>query len=190
MRTWRVGIGWYAVALGLFAAIHVAGTAVYVLLGGQHAGRWLYPPENGQQIAAMILMPLVEEPGWRGLALPRLQQRHGRLGASLLLGVGWGFWHTTMFILQGSTSLTFAIAIVNIIAGSVIFSWIYNRTRKSLLLAVLAHAGVHLNNPYHALPGNVAPFVVYTAAIAVAAIALVIADREAWRPLHPEPAST
>jgi membrane protease YdiL (CAAX protease family) len=172
---------WYVVALVVFAAIYVTGTATYRLLGGADAGRWLYPPENAQHASAMILMPLIEEPGWRGFALPRLQPRYGKLGASLLLGVLWALWHTMMFILQGATPLIFIVSIANIIAGSVVFSWIYNRTRGSLLLAVLAHVGVHWNNPYHALPDNFTPFAVYTVAIAVAACAMVLGDRSAWQ---------
>jgi membrane protease YdiL (CAAX protease family) len=181
LRTWRVGAGWYVVALGGFAMIHVGGRAVFSLLGGGDAGPWLYPPENAGQIAAMLVVPFAEEPGWRGFALPRLQRRHGALKASLLVGVGWALWHTVMFLLQGATPLTFAISMVNVAAGSVVFSWIYNHTRGSLLLAMLAHAGVHLNNPYHALPGHVTPFVVYTVAMCVAAGALVVGDPAAWR---------
>lgn len=172
---------WYVVALGIFAAIYVASTAVYRAFGGPSAGRWLYLPENPQHVAAMILMPVVEEPGWRGFALPRLQPRYGRIGASLLLGVGWALWHTTMFVLQGTTPLVFAVALVNIVAGSVIFSWIYNHTRGSLWLAILAHVGVHWNNPMHAVPANLTPFAVYTAGTVVAAMAVLIFDRAAWR---------
>jgi len=181
LRTWRVGMRWYIVALTGFAAIYVGGTAVYKLCGGTVPVRWLYPPENGQHIAALVLMPIVEEPGWRGFALTRLQQRHGALKASLMLGVLWGFWHTTMFLFAGTTPSLFALAIANIVLGSVVFSWIYNHTHGSLLLAVLAHVGVHLNNPAHALPGNAGPMIIYTLAMGVAAGALVLADRKAWR---------
>jgi membrane protease YdiL (CAAX protease family) len=180
MRIWRMRAIWYVVALGIFAAIYVAGTAAYRLFGGDDAGRWLYPPENAQHVAAMIMMPLVEEPGWRGFALPRLQQRYGALRASLVLGVLWALWHAMMFILQGATPVIFVVAMVNIVAGSVVFGWIYNRTRGSLLLAVLAHVGVHWNNPTHALPAHITPFVVYTVAISVAACAMVIGDRKVW----------
>jgi membrane protease YdiL (CAAX protease family) len=181
LRRGPIGAVWYVVALCIFAAIYVTATAVYRAFGGDDAGRWLYLPESPQHVVAMILMPLVEEPGWRGFALPRLQPRYGRVGASLLLGIGWALWHTTMFILQGTTPLIFAVAIVNIVAGSVVFSWIYNHTRGSLWLAILAHVGVHWNNPMHAVPANLTPFAVYTAGIAVAACAVVIFDRGAWR---------
>jgi membrane protease YdiL (CAAX protease family) len=180
-RIGQFGFIWYAVAFVLFAVVYVAGTAVYRALGGSDAGRWLYPPENAQHVTAMILMPLVEEPGWRGFALPRLQPRFGALGASLVLGVLWAFWHTTMFILQGATPLMFVVMVVNIIAGSVIFSWLYNHTRGSLLIAVIAHVGVHWNNPTHALPAQLTPFVVYTVAVVVAALAVVLVDRRVWR---------
>jgi hypothetical protein len=45
-----------------------------------------------------------------------------------------------------------------------------------------------LNNPYHALPGNITPFVVYTVAIGIAALALVLGDRTVWRRSHTTPA--
>jgi membrane protease YdiL (CAAX protease family) len=180
LRIWRVSVWWYPVALGLFAAVYVAGMGVYALFAGKVAGPWLYPPENGQQIVALFLFPLVEEPGWRGFALPRLEQRYGALKASLLLGAVWASWHTMMFVLQGATPPLFVLMMVNIVAGSVVFSWLYNRTRGSLLLAVVLHAGAHLNNPFHALPTRVTPFVVYTVAICVVGAAVVLGDRTAW----------
>jgi uncharacterized protein len=180
-RIWRVGAHWYVVALAGFAIIAVAGTAVYRLLSGNTDVHWLYLPENAQHVSAMILIPFVEEPGWRGFALPRLQTRYSRLHASLVVGVGWTSWHAMMWILQGLTPLTFCIATMMIMAGSVIFSWIYHRTRASLLIAILAHVGVHLDNPFRAPPGAVAPLAVYTAAIMVTAAVLVLVDRPAWQ---------
>jgi uncharacterized protein len=181
IRIWRMSPIWYLLAVGLFAGIYVIGTATYRLLGGDNAGRWLYLPEHTQHLAAMIIIPLGEEPGWRGFALPRLQERYGPLKASLVLGFFWAAWHAVMFVLQGATPLVFVVAMANILVGSIVFSWIFNRTRESLLLAILAHVGVHLNNPFRALPDNVTPFFVYTAAITVAA-ALVLVDRRAFRP--------
>jgi membrane protease YdiL (CAAX protease family) len=188
LRRGPVGPIWYVVALGIFPAIYAISSASYRLGGGTDAGQWLYLPENPQHVLAMFLMPLVEEPGWRGFALPRLVVRYGRLPASLLLGLAWGFWHTTMFLLAGMTPLVFATSIVMIVAGSVIYSWIYHHTRGSLFLAILAHVGVHWSNPSHALPAHFAPYAVYTAGIVVFACILVFADRAVWR-ATPEPLS-
>lgn len=178
----RVPVAWLLVAVGACGAIHVAGWAVYRAAGGHGAGAWLYLPDNATQIAAMLVVPVAEEPGWRGFALPRLQARSGALTASLLLGVAWAAWHTMMFLFAGLEPKMFLVSLANILVGSVLFSWLYNRTGGSLLIALLAHAGAHLDNPSHALPTNPAPMMVYTLAIAVTAVVLVVADRRAWRP--------
>ena len=181
LRTSGVGAGWYLLALGIFAAIYVAAVAFYKVAGGREPLPWLYPPENAQHISALLVMPFVEEPAWRGFALPRLQQRYGALEASLRLGALWALWHTAMFILQGTTPFIFMIGMVNVLAGSVVFSWLYNHTRGSLTIALVAHAGLHLNNPFHALLTRPTSIVVYTSAVVVVAFALVIFDRKIWR---------
>jgi len=175
---WRVSVRWYLVALFLPGAILFVGMAIDRLLG-KVEGPWLYAPASAQRIVVMLLLPLAEEIGWRGIAQPRLQRRYGRLPASVILGVVWGMWHVPMFMLQGY-SLT-PILFLFFIPGSIVFNWIYNRTNGGLLFAVLAHVGAHLNNSHLALPQNTRPLVIHTVGYAIVACALVIFDREAWR---------
>ena len=182
LRTPGVGAGWYLIALGTFTAIYVAAVAIYKIAGGSEPLPWLYPPENAQHVSALLVMPFVEEPAWRGFALPRLQQRFGALEASLRLGILWALWHTAMFILQGTTAFMFVVGMLNVCAGSVVFSWLYNHTRGSLAIALFAHVGVHLNNPFHALLTRPTSIVVYTLALVVVAVGLVIVDSKIWRP--------
>jgi hypothetical protein len=40
----------------------------------------------------------IEEPGWRGFALPRLPERHDPFAGSLLLGLLWGAWHLPLYL--------------------------------------------------------------------------------------------
>ncbi len=174
----RVGARWYLVALTLPGLVLAAGMLVYRLLGGD--GSLIYPPTDGERIAALIVFPIGEEVGWRGLALPRLLQRHGPIAASVILGVLWGLWHIPMFVLAGGTALVFAASMVMLVAGSFMFTWMFNRTGGSLLLAILLHVGVHLSNPNLAMP-DVMPLVVYTIAMCVFAGLIVVADPKVWR---------
>lgn len=177
LRIWRVNVVWYLLALGLPAVAYVAGDAVYTLCGGTHAEHWLWLPGDGQHIAAMIVFPIGEEIGWRGLALPRLQEKHGALAASQLVGIAWTLWHIPMFIIAGFSPAMFGIMFMLLMAGSVTTSWIYNRAGGSLLLAVLVHVGAHLNNPNQAFPPNMTPLLIETVALCVVAVALVLFDR-------------
>src|SRR5690606_17466584 len=111
-----------------------------------------------------------------------LERGHGLLRASLILGVLWALWHATMFLLAGlgATPAMFGLACANIVAGSVVFAWLYARSGGSLSVALVAHAGAHLSNPTHALPDDVTPFAVYTVSVAVVAAALALFDRRAF----------
>jgi membrane protease YdiL (CAAX protease family) len=180
LRAWRVGAGWYVVALFLPGAIFAAGNVLYGLASGRDTGPCFYPPTDAQRIAALIVFPIGEEIGWRGYALPRLQQRHGGVAASAVIGVLWALWHMPMFHLAGVSLALMPVMIVFFVAGSLVMTWIYNRTGGSLLLAVLAHAGAHLSNTQRPLPGNVTPLYVHTVAYVVTALALLGVARDAY----------
>ncbi len=179
---WRTDLRWYFLALGLPAAISVGATGVFHLLGRAPAAPWLSLPTNGQRIAAMLMLPLVDQIGWRGFAYPRLARRHGALMASLILGVLWGVWHTgkQMLFNEGVASIPPPVMMLYFVAATVVFTWIYNHTGGSLLLVVLTQMGAYLTNPSPlAAPGRVSPLIVNTVAFVVVALALVAIDRRA-----------
>ena len=180
LRAWRVGPKWYVLALTLPAIVYTAGRAVCELLPGVDGGPWFYPPVEPQHIAALVLVPLGEEIGWRGYALPRLIARHGSLRATWYLGALWGLWHLPMFLAVGMTPLALALAVPFFLAGNVMFTWLYQRTGGSLVMAVLLHMGLHLDNPHHAPPEFITPMVIMTLSYVVLAALLLGADRRAF----------
>jgi membrane protease YdiL (CAAX protease family) len=95
-------------------------------------------------IALGIIFPsIAEEPGWRGFALPRLQQRHGPVVASLILGTLHGVWHVPALMTLNFDPLLLAnyVPFMLIAAfATVIYTWVYNHTGGSILLAILLHA--------------------------------------------------
>jgi len=86
--------------------------------------------------------PLGEEPGWRGFALPRLQSRHGPLVGSLILGPLWGLWHLPMFFTGWNepTVLNVVVYLLSTTSLAVAYTWAFNNTKGSVLIAILIHA--------------------------------------------------
>ena len=85
---------------------------------------------------------VAEELGWRGFALPRLQQRYGPVLGTVILGSLHGLWHLPVFFTQvlGPFSLpNYAGFLFVAIAAAFLYTWIFNHTRGSVLLATLTH---------------------------------------------------
>lgn len=150
LRCWDVGLRWYAVALLLFPLTEVLITAAVagpaVLRALTPAALALYPAAFASHF---VFGPLFEETGWRGFALPRIQHRFGPLGGSLLLGLLWGGWHFFLYLPGwiGAGSVTGVVNAVIFVAFtvtvSVLFTWLSNNTRASLLLVMLLHGSVN-----------------------------------------------
>jgi membrane protease YdiL (CAAX protease family) len=142
MVRWRVGLGWYAVALLLPAGLALAATALNVLLGARapsaaDLGGWtgLLP---GFAVALLIpgLGGAWEEPGWRGFAVPRLQAGRSALVAALILGALVAGWHVPLMVV-GDVHWS---DIVLIMGAAIVFNWVFNNANGSVLIVMLMHA--------------------------------------------------
>ena len=89
-----------------------------------------------------LLIVWGEEIGWRGYALPRLQKKLHPLLASLVLGILWGIWHLPYFLIEGSVHQKMGLPffILATIGYTLLYTWIYNGTKGSVLLICLLHA--------------------------------------------------
>ncbi len=89
----------------------------------------------------------LEEPGWRGYALPTLQEKFNANKSSIILGFVWSIWHYPYLIYLYLTQLNFGIylSVISIIGFTastigvtIIYTWIYNNT-KSVFIMILFH---------------------------------------------------
>jgi uncharacterized protein len=150
---WRVGFRWYLFALIGVPLIMLVGTMVYSMelpnlaaLGGPS---YLLGYLASFALVTVLGGPLLEEIGWRGFALPRMERLHGPLLASLILGVLWALWHLPEFLVPswaassgGGSILSIILFIVFAITVTVVITWVFNNTRASVLLAILVHSSI------------------------------------------------
>jgi membrane protease YdiL (CAAX protease family) len=150
MVRWRVGIQWYAVALLLPIVVTLAAAALNVFLLGAQRTSSVADLGGWSSFLLLFLLSLLipgfagtwEEPGFRGYALPRLQFRYSALIASLILGVLWAFWHLP-FVVTGEH--IWIDATLFIIEWSIVYTWLFNNAKGSVLIVMLFHA---MNNTF------------------------------------------
>jgi len=150
-RFWNrnLTIPWLLVTLLFFPALALAVNLVSRQLDGQ-----AYPildfaeqpsmiiPIIPQFLVAFIFSGLAEEFGWRGYALPIMQARWNALISSLILGIIWAIWHIPAFFTPGAPlyQTDFWTWAPWLILESIVFTWIFNNTKGSVLAAALLHA--------------------------------------------------
>jgi membrane protease YdiL (CAAX protease family) len=153
-RTWvadgvdpQISKRWYGVALGLPLGLAVVlGIGLVIGLGELSTDR--LPRAVAMYPVLVVVLSVLgggqEEFGWRGFALPRLQNRYGALTASVIIGVVWAGWHVPAFVFEipGYTG-SFALYTLLVVGVSIILTWLYNRTDGNVLLAMLFHGGIN-----------------------------------------------
>jgi len=143
LAQWRVRPTWIVMALALGLVLRVTMSGIALLLG-------LIPaiqlrPWSPMQLALfavmLFLFALPEELGWRGYALPKLLSKHSPLTASLMIGVLWGSLHLALhlpgMIYAGAPLLP---TFLELLALSVVMTWLYIRSSDNVLLTSLFHA--------------------------------------------------
>ncbi len=153
---WRVGIGWYAVALLTAPAAFAAASFAMSLASPAFLPALVTRPDTGTVLLLAtfpsLLVGFGEELGWTGFAIPRLLRRHGVLATGLFAGVLWGAWHLLTNDLWAANTIAagLPVALMATVSGlsllgtellvyRVLMVWVYDRT-GSLLLAMLMHA--------------------------------------------------
>jgi membrane protease YdiL (CAAX protease family) len=157
---WRVAPHWYAIAF-LAAPLSVS-LALFVLSlfsadfrPGYLAGSdgVSLPGSSTSTVAfafiAGIFTGFMEELGWTGFAIPRLNTRYGILRAGLVAGFLWGAWHFVSNLVgsgENSQGMPLGLYMAGLLFTflppfRVLMVWLYAHT-ESLLLAMLMHASL------------------------------------------------
>ena len=161
---WRASLGIWALAIFGSGILYLIGLGVHLLMGGE-APPFIMIREELNLIPLYLVMvvlmpwngPVGEEFGWRGYALPKLQNKYGALIASLIIGTIWGIWHLPSFFapqgvvgaIAAKIGMVFIIPYtLGTIANSIFMTWVYNKSKASALIAgIVWHAAINFWAP-------------------------------------------
>jgi membrane protease YdiL (CAAX protease family) len=184
----RGHIVWYLIALFTFPVIHILGNLITHLLGGQSFQTQGYSL-NLVWIAVITFLSVFfftgginEESGWRGFALPRLQERFSPIIAGLIIWSCHVIWELNGDVLMalfmnGHASWPAISRLVWMPSWTILFIWVYNRTEGSILAPAIFHSSMNMMNP---LMGVLPTTSVGTALLVLFALFAVVYDRM-WR---------
>jgi uncharacterized protein len=155
LRTMWTARGWQWPLVSFFAI------PAYLLVPAaiaRFAGLPLTAPPRSDGLAALVALgaasfarnflftAVFEEPGWRGTLLPKIEQKHSPLAASLFVWFPWMLWHAPLD-LSGGAAHTLAgwlqIRVIFLVPMAILLTWIYNRSGGSLLCTSLFHAAMN-----------------------------------------------
>ena len=142
MGRWRVNVIWYLIALATPVVLSAVAVPVNIALGAdvQLSTANIDGLDVLTTFAMVLLIPgfggAWEEPGWRGYAVPRLQSERSAVHAAFILGLLIAGWHLPLIVV-GQVSWT---DMIQIMGAVIIFNWLFNNARGSVLIIMLAHA--------------------------------------------------
>jgi uncharacterized protein len=184
LRIWRVGWRWWAVTLFLNGLIVLGALGLYALLGNDVPP---FPALAPGLVLDIVLTFLVvglvngEEIGWRGFAQPRLQARYGVVGTVAVLGVLETIFHLPIFFNNGASAAggqngtPFVAFLASSVLAVILFVWLYQHTRGSLLIATAFHASMNAWTTILPFPATSPTFFWLLAAMQLVAVVVVLA---------------
>lgn len=186
---WQVGRGWllvsifsplllFVVALLIVRLINNGWPDFSKLTTGETASwGWV-----GSSLLFAVAYGFGEEVGWRGFALPRLQQERSPLAATTILTLFWALWHLPMFFYRFQFGLVQVIGFfISLFAGAIWLTGLYNRTGGSIMLVALWHAIWNIVNIF-GLPLSDELVAIMNAFVMTAAVILVSVGKSALQP--------
>jgi membrane protease YdiL (CAAX protease family) len=144
---------WTAFALVFFPVLLGVPSAIAAGFGA----RLVWPGLGGITLVAaataamsffsnVLFAGIQEEPGWRGFLLDRLQTRFAPLTASLLVWLPWALWHAPVDYyrpVRFTLVQEILLRVVFLIPLTIILTWFYNRSGRSIQVVVLFHAAMN-----------------------------------------------
>jgi membrane protease YdiL (CAAX protease family) len=155
---WRVDTRWHLIVFFGYPLVYLVAALIWLGVAPLQNIVTQWSAFFTTYLPAILIFPALitwgEEPGWRGFAQTRLQERYGALKASLIVGFLHGLWHLPIFLIVNGPVVSgpfnpvqFAQNTLTIMVISLIWTWVFNNANQSILIAVLLHASGNAVGP-------------------------------------------
>jgi uncharacterized protein len=184
----RVPLRWWGAIVVVGLAPALVGRAAAALIGSvPRSDEAITLGVAVGAIAFAVGAGLVEEPGWRGVAIDGAAPAAGWVRATLVLGVLWSGWHLPLYVLSGTYQhdlgfggAEFWVSMAARVPLAVLLVWLCHRTGGAIVAAVIAHA---LGNAIgEVLPGSLATMAAELSVLTAAAVAVIAVVATSDRP--------
>jgi membrane protease YdiL (CAAX protease family) len=178
---WRVGKKWYIFAFSPILLFIIMELLMKNSIDFSALGQVNFLPNLG--FLALLLWifnsGIGEEVGWRGFALPKLQEKHTAIKSSLILSIFWIGWHLPAFFylpnyMQMGLTI-FPMFALGVASGAIVYTWLFNSTKGNILMAILFHGAFNFVTASKAGEGSVAA--ILSMLVVVLAVVLIILYR-------------
>lgn len=131
----------------------------------------------------LIIAPLIEELAWHTYGTDCLVNRFNLLKSSLLFALFWGIWHLPLSTIKdyyqsnvAEMSVIYSINfLLSIIPFVIIMNWLYYRTGRSIIVAIIFHiTSGFFNEIFSTHPDSK---IIQTILLIVLAVLIVIKDK-------------
>ena len=165
---------WYVPILCLWPTMRVLAYALMCLTGA---------PLPDEPSFSMLIVPLlfvvflvsatVEQLGWQGYAIDRLQDRWNALEAGIIVGLVWAIWHVVPLAEAHRAPTWIAWQCLGMVPFRILIVWIYNNTGRSVFATIVFQATANVsqfsfpNHGSHYDPRVAGLILAFTAAMVV-----------------------
>lgn len=156
----KINYIWYLLG-GIIIPISIAiiHHLIYLMLGGKSGivistewfGYFIF------LITTSLLSGGNEEPGWRGYITPILMNKYNPIIANVIVGIFWALWHIPLYLQNGwsGSQQPLIWLILYAVPLSIILTWLFYKSRLSIVPVMLLHAGTNVVFKYFPMQSRV-----------------------------------
>ena len=145
----KVKFYWYLIVFFMPVIVYAIPIVINLIFGNPYNLSYFDVSKWGIDVSVIVInivyAGIAEEPGWRGYAVPKMNEKYRPIITGGIIGFFWAVWHLLQYIYGGRPWETFPQFVFTVTVISCIYTWIYMKT-DSIPLMIIFHVMHNLSN--------------------------------------------